>query len=424
VSDRCFFIQTNLIISLILIMNSIKLRNQFLNRYYLIFLIIFTFLFSSLFAINANAVVDGVTIQQVQNSGTLSSGGIFTPEVRAFLDAIAKYESETNYLSAESYNSGNYVPNDFDAQSSTNTRPKLKSGGVAPQSAINKGYGRGAWNIGRYQYFSGEYTMGDIDAANSGLKIAGIDFKIIDFKPSSQDYYPIGKYALRASVQKRSNKNLSLLLAEGDSGLNEAIGVSSGEWASMPVVTGYKHAATNQAKWSLSGFKSFYNSRKKVYQGNQVAVPESKAENKSLVTLLAPNTFIFKAKSNTKKCLDLSSSKIEQNNKIQIWTCNSTNAQKWELNRDLNAEDGQIKSVVNRDWCIDFNPDPTKTLTYLTVCETEDVHATQWMYTEEGQLKPLNYPELCMTLSDSKIKNGQPIILKTCDNSILQTWVI
>jgi muramidase (phage lysozyme) len=210
-------------------------------------------------ATNINAIDNSVS------GGTISKGGVFTPEVRAFLDSIAKNEAEGDILAPSSYNSGNYSKDDFDANSSTNLYPALKSNGVAPRGQTNP-FGNSAFNIGRYQYFTAQYSKGDVESANKGLKLAGIDFTIVDFKPTSQDHYPLGKYSMRADLLKRPIKNLATLLSYGDTYLDEAIGISSGEWTSLPYVPGYEHADTNQIKSSLSEFKAYYKSRVAVYK--------------------------------------------------------------------------------------------------------------------------------------------------------------
>jgi hypothetical protein len=351
---------------------------------------------------------------QSNQVGTISNGGVFTPQVRAFLDAIAKYESETDYLNSDSYNSGNYVANDFDANLSNDLKPKLKSGGVAPKSVWSK-YGSEAWNIGRYQYYSGQYTMADIESANKGLKLAGIDFVIKDFKPTTQDYYPLGKYALRASILKKTQLNLSILLSSNEYNFNETIGIASQEWASLPVVNGYRHADAKQAKWNLSEFIKFYNQRVSVYNSQNNVVTEPKpiiekpiAQNP---TIIVTNTkyVTLKSKTDNTKCLDLRTSKIEENNTIQLWKCNKTDAQKWEM------KDGLIKSKINGEWCINNEfLDIT-----LNKCNEDTAN---WILTSNNEIKPTFDEDLCITLSNKSGKIGEKLVLDYCDNSNYQKW--
>jgi D-alanyl-D-alanine carboxypeptidase/Beta-lactamase enzyme family len=191
--------------------------------------------------------------------GTVSTGGEFTPAVRAFLDTIAKWEAEgKDTLSKESYSSGNYVANDFDAEASTNLSPPfLKSNGKHPTKD------EAAFNVGRYQYF-GEWQSdpsytgfkpkskigGDVAAANEGLKKAGINFEIKDFKPTSQDYYPLGKYAFIASKQG-AEPNLSKALGKGDeASFKKAVQIGSTEWASMPFFKSSQPKATYEAYYA------------------------------------------------------------------------------------------------------------------------------------------------------------------------------
>ncbi|MGL4759154.1 MAG: hypothetical protein ACRCXZ_07470, partial [Patescibacteria group bacterium] len=191
-----------------------------------------------------------------KNTGSVYNGTdskFFTPSVKAFLDAIAKHETESNFLTAESYDSGNFKPNDFNASNSSDLNPKLKSGGTTQK-----------YNIGRYQYLAT-----DVPDANKGLALIDADFVIKDFKPLSQDYFPLGKFAIRAKWLNQNEKNLGNYLNGSESDLKKAIGIASGEWASMPVVEGFKHADTKQAKWNYSEFVSFYEQRKAEYSKSQ-----------------------------------------------------------------------------------------------------------------------------------------------------------
>ena len=188
------------------------------------------------------------------NSQIQYQGEIFTPAVKAFLDTIAKWEAESgDTLSKESYNSGNYVANDINAETSTNLSPPfLKSNGKHPTKD------EAAFNVGRYQYFGewqsdSSYTGfkpkskigGDVAAANEGLKKAGINFVIKDFKPTSQDYYPIGKYANIASKTSGTEINLAKALGTGDeASFKKAVEIGSKEWASMPFFNSSQPKAT------------------------------------------------------------------------------------------------------------------------------------------------------------------------------------
>jgi Ricin-type beta-trefoil lectin domain len=389
-----------------------------INNFYKTLLILTVTSLVTMSAVNINSYA-------ADNTGTFTKGGIFTSEVRAFLDAIAKEEAEGDYLSLSSYNSGNFDKNDFDAFASTDVKPKLKSGGYKQTK-----YGTNAWNIGRYQYYSGEYTMGDINSGNLGLKLAGIDFTISNFHPTSQDHYPIGKYAARAKILKKDTLNLHDVLTKGEAGLMEAIGVASGEWASFPYVPGYKHADSAQARWNIQGLKTYYYDRVWKYNQEGGESTEVKGDVKEEVKTYEnmteqplsykPKTITFKSKLNQDKCLDLNLSKAEDYNKIQIWKCNDTDAQKWVLGKNPDADSYQIKSMANTKFCIDadsYSPTLSSILIYCTNANT------QWVISNEGQLKPTINESLCLSLSKSSTKNGQSLILQTCNGTSAQTWI-
>jgi zinc D-Ala-D-Ala carboxypeptidase len=222
---------------------------------------------------NADATNLGVTKSKVADIE--SKGGPFTPAVRAFLDTIASRESSITY---SGYNSGNFGPGDFDASGSTDLHPVLKSKGINKTTvkncttpvAIDPPFNRScfpcpddasakcesALNIGRYQYYgdhttladepgqksalgyintSPKYFTEDVKKANEGLAKAGIDFVIKDFKPGSQDFYPLGKFAYIASKAGKTEVNLTKLLGDGSKeNFLKAVESAKSEWASAP----------------------------------------------------------------------------------------------------------------------------------------------------------------------------------------------
>ncbi len=278
--------------------------------------------------LSSSSNTDSGTVSTNTAGGTVSTGGPFTPEVRAFLDTLAKWESESDPLTLASYNSGNFVANDFDAQASTNLKPKLKSGGKAPG-------GGGAWNIGRYQYYTAQYSMDDINAANSGLKKAGYSFQIKDFKPTSQDYYPLGIYAGLASGSQ-DNLRLEKVLTKSN-GLEQVIQVGNKHWASMPnSPLGQRHATMAEYKdyynKRLQSYKSQQSNSKQAYTddiGNQYLVDSRSTVNEDLNLLSYTNPFqsintearVGKALGNNKiptaKIQKLES--LEKSGKIDYW---------------------------------------------------------------------------------------------------------
>ncbi len=249
-------------------------------------------------------------------SGTIAKGGIFNPYTRAFLDTITQYESG-DPTNRGAYSSGNFSPNDFDANTSADLHPILKSKGIFKttvkdcttavaitppfmrkcfSSDLSKSYTLeevkipknsnnlyvSALNVGRYQYYgdhvtvndapgeksalgyinsSPSYFAGDVQKANESLKKMGIDFAIKDFKPISQDFYPIGKYAYWA-YKNNTEPDLSKALGDGSrANFEKVVTIASKEWASAPEGA--------QKKATVDQYFDLFNKRLAVYKAEK-----------------------------------------------------------------------------------------------------------------------------------------------------------
>ena len=226
---------------------------------------------------SSNADASALGVSKSTLPGTVSKGGPFTPAVRALMDTITKGESgEPSDLGA--YNSGNFGPNDFDSDSSTDLHPVLKSKGIykTPKDCGNEitpfkqpkfirecfpcpdkptAQCSSGLNIGRYQYYgdhvlestktreksplgyynsSPGYFTQDVKKANEGLSAAGINFTIKDFQKTSQDFYVVGKYGYWAKKLGAEPK-LNIAIGEGTrEQFDKVIDVIKSEWASVP----------------------------------------------------------------------------------------------------------------------------------------------------------------------------------------------
>ncbi|MBC7472487.1 MAG: D-alanyl-D-alanine carboxypeptidase family protein [candidate division SR1 bacterium] len=177
--------------------------------------------------------------------GTVSKGEVFTPEVRAFLDTIANWEAEgSDKLGLVSYNSGNYKPNVFDSTKYATSYPQIDSPG----------------NGGRYQVL----PVGDRTEANTFLKKKGLT-EVVGFDAKNQDLFAVGRWYYRAVDTNKENGSIQELLT---SNFERAVGIASAEWASAPVIGGYRHADTKQSKADLATYKSYYEKRLAVYKSS------------------------------------------------------------------------------------------------------------------------------------------------------------
>jgi Ricin-type beta-trefoil lectin domain/Peptidase_C39 like family len=138
----------------------------------------------------------------------------------------------------------------------------------------------------------------------------------------------------------------------------------------------------------------------------------------------------IKLASDETKCLDLSNSRIAQNNIIQVWNCNDTIAQNFIMpNAETNPEGfGQIKLNTDQTFCIDFNgqyQSPSEGVKLnLSKCENGDKSSTEWMITEKGEIKPAYDDTLCIGLTANKTSKGNTFELQTCNDSQFQKFVM
>jgi muramidase (phage lysozyme) len=130
-------------------------------------------------------------------NGIVSSGGVFTPVIRAFIDLIA-WKEVPDSLALKSYSANNF--------SGYFTDQDIADGGGFPKTAGT------SQNVGRYQFNRGDWQ--DAKAANSAIK---------GYSPADQDllcYYKLGV------------RNVLAPLAAND--LSTAIKNAGKEWASLP----------------------------------------------------------------------------------------------------------------------------------------------------------------------------------------------
>jgi D-alanyl-D-alanine carboxypeptidase/N-acetylmuramoyl-L-alanine amidase len=181
-------------------------------------------------------------ISSATGPGTVSTGGVFTPEVRAFLDTIANWEAEgADKLGPISYNSGNKKANLFDATKYASSYPTIDSPG----------------NGGRYQV----KPTGDKEDADKWLKVTGLP-QVTGFDAKNQDLFAVGRWLYRAG-DKKEKKSFQEMLTTNFEG---AVGLASSEWASAPIVPGYTHAGQSQSKANLATYKAYYEQRLAVYK--------------------------------------------------------------------------------------------------------------------------------------------------------------
>lgn len=179
-------------------------------------------------------------IGSATGDGTISKGGDFTPEIRAFLDVLAEEEVPKEiHLKRESYFAGNQIPAKF-------TEAEAKEG--HPGNVGGKGS-----NVGRYQFNQGDYNDAKAD-----------DSRIKDYGPEGQDLVALYKLKYRK------------VLPELQSGkIEDAFEVASAEWESVvgkndTILTGGSPRRGQKSPTGRTMAKqvAYYNQRLAVYKAS------------------------------------------------------------------------------------------------------------------------------------------------------------
>jgi Peptidase_C39 like family/Ricin-type beta-trefoil lectin domain len=138
----------------------------------------------------------------------------------------------------------------------------------------------------------------------------------------------------------------------------------------------------------------------------------------------------IKLASDETKCLDLSDSRIAQNNPIKVWNCNDSIAQNFIFpNAETNPEGyGQFKLNTDQNFCLDFNGQyqaPLEGLKLnLTKCDNADKSSTEWIISSNGEIKPAYDDTLCIGLTANNNIKGNTLELQTCNDSQFQKFVM
>jgi predicted alpha-1,2-mannosidase len=114
-------------------------------------------------------------------------------------------------------------------------------------------------------------------------------------------------------------------------------------------------------------------------------------------------------------CLDDSQSSTTDGNKVDIWDCNSTDAQSWTI-----AQDGTIRTLGK---CLDVWQSGTTNGTIIDLYECNGTGAQQWSLGANGSL--VN-PEsgLCLDDPGATTTEGTQLELYTCNASSAQDWTL
>jgi predicted alpha-1,2-mannosidase len=116
------------------------------------------------------------------------------------------------------------------------------------------------------------------------------------------------------------------------------------------------------------------------------------------------------------KCVDVSNSGTTNGTKVQIYTCNGTNAQKWTV-----PGNGTLTAFGK---CLDVSNSGTADGTKVQLWDCNGTGAQQWTYSASA--KSLTNPESgkCLDDPNSSTTDGTQLQIYTCNGTNAQQWTL
>ncbi|MFF8103357.1 ricin-type beta-trefoil lectin domain protein [Streptomyces sp. NPDC016640] len=114
------------------------------------------------------------------------------------------------------------------------------------------------------------------------------------------------------------------------------------------------------------------------------------------------------------KCLDVADSQTADGTQVQIWTCNSTDAQKWTLA-------GGAMKVLGK--CLDVSDGGTADGTRVQLWTCNDSGAQKWTPQADGTIRNPQSGK-CLDASGGTWNDGTPVHLWTCHTGPNQKWIL
>lgn len=116
------------------------------------------------------------------------------------------------------------------------------------------------------------------------------------------------------------------------------------------------------------------------------------------------------------KCLDNAGNIKADKNKIQLYNCNGTNAQKWTV-----KDDGTI--VNANGYCLDVTSAGKTPKTPVQLYTCNDTVAQKWTIKSNKSIVNPN-SGLCLDVKYAGTANGTPIWMWPCNGTVAQQWTI
>lgn len=115
------------------------------------------------------------------------------------------------------------------------------------------------------------------------------------------------------------------------------------------------------------------------------------------------------------KCLDNAGNKKANGNKIQLYTCNGSNAQKWTMNSN-----GTLTNA--NGYCVDVKDQGTANSTIVQLWACDQTVAQQWKYDAAAKTFVNPNSGKCLDAKGNGKTNGTQIQIYTCNGSSAQKW--
>lgn len=112
-------------------------------------------------------------------------------------------------------------------------------------------------------------------------------------------------------------------------------------------------------------------------------------------------------------CIDDATSSTTDGNKVQLYNCNATNAQNWQVNSN--------KTITVLGKCLDAASGGTTNGTLIDLYTCSGATSQQWTFGANGSLVNVN-SGTCLDDPTSSQTAGTQLQLYTCDNTAAQKW--
>ncbi|PPQ97857.1 hypothetical protein CVT26_013026 [Gymnopilus dilepis] len=131
----------------------------------------------------------------------------------------------------------------------------------------------------------------------------------------------------------------------------------------------------------------------------------------------APSSTTIHPDFDDSKCLDVQGAVYENGTPVQIFDCNGTGAQQWELTR------GSTKvKVAGQNFCLDAGSTPANGVGMKIWECFDNLPAQQWFYTDDNRIA-LENQGLCLDLNNGVTTNGNKVQTWQCtDFDNFQIW--